>query len=190
LVFAAKPSCPCALPRWTTRPSPRDGSCSDEQHYRSLLILPSPSGTPWSAGMTRGHSPVLEFIRVNRPAIDMPLFSPCPPRIPILDFVPAVPPARQCRPRGFSPPRRIEPSNSSGFVAPQYRTGFAVFRTHATRIRKPWPSRVVPNSAIHTLRRVPLAGSRTASLRPLPPRRSPSKRAFRRPHSRRGCRSP
>jgi len=34
-------------------------------------------------------------------------------------------------------------------------------------------TRVVPDSAVHTLRRFPLAGSRTASLRPLPPRRSP-----------------
>jgi len=48
------------------------------------------------------------------------------------------------------------------------------------------PHIVFPVSAFHTLRRFPLAGSRTASLRPLPPRRSPWSLHPRRPHSLRG----
>ena len=36
-------------------------------------------------------------------------------------------PHHQCHPRGFSPPRRFWPTESPGFVAPQYRTGFAEF---------------------------------------------------------------
>jgi len=125
---------------------------------------------------TTNRPPALEFIRVNRPASDMPLVGHGPPGFHP-DFVPAVPTANQCRPRGFSPPRRFEPTRSSGFVAPQYRTGFAVFRTRPTRTEVQ-PDRDAPHSAIHTLRRVPLAGSRTASLRPLPPRRSPDARAL------------
>jgi hypothetical protein len=92
----------------------------------------------------RSRPPILEFVHVNRPASDLPLASPCPPGIPLPDFVPAVPPANRCRPRGFSPPRRFEPSDGSGFVAPQYRTGFAVFRTPATRAREPWPYACLP----------------------------------------------
>jgi hypothetical protein len=88
----------------------------------------------------RSHPPALKFARVNRPAFDMLLVSPFPPEIPIPGFEPAVPPARQFRPRGFSPPRRFELSNSSGFVAPQYRTGFVVFPARTTRIRRSWPT--------------------------------------------------
>jgi len=44
-------------------------------------------------------------------------------------------------------------------------------------------SRRFPISAFHTLRSFPLAGSRTASLQPLPPRPLPSQCAPRRPHS-------
>jgi hypothetical protein len=36
-------------------------------------------------------------------------------------------PHHQFHPRGFSPPRRFWPTESPGFVAPQYRTGFAEF---------------------------------------------------------------
>jgi hypothetical protein len=44
-------------------------------------------------------------------------------------------------------------------------------------------SRNFPISAVHTLRSFSLAGSRTASLQPLPPRPLPSRCAPRRPHS-------
>jgi hypothetical protein len=44
-------------------------------------------------------------------------------------------------------------------------------------------SRNFPISAVHTLRSFSLAGSRTASLQPLPPRPLPSQCAPRRPHS-------
>jgi len=53
----------------------------------------------------------------------------------------------------------------------------------------PGRTRTVPNSAFHTLRRFSLTDSRTASLRPLPPRHSPSERAFQRPYDHRGYRS-
>jgi hypothetical protein len=42
------------------------------------------------------------------------------------------------------------------------------------RIPHPGPVRRLPRNAVHTPRRIPLVSSRTASLRPLPPRRSPS----------------
>jgi hypothetical protein len=132
------------------------------------------------------HPPVVEFIRVNRPAFDMLSAPPSPPWVPSLGFVRAVPPARKCHPRGFSPPRRFELTERPGFIAPQYRTGFAEFPTRATRIRRCWPTRAIPISAFHTLRRFSLIGSRTASLQPLPPRRSPSESAYRRPYDRRG----
>lgn len=47
---------------------------------------------------------------------------------PPLGLVCAVPTAHRFRPRGFAPPRRFRLTASSGFVAPQYRTGFAAFR--------------------------------------------------------------
>lgn len=93
------------------------------------------------------HPPVLEFVRVNRPASDILSVAPSPPWVPPLGFVRPVPPARQFHPRGFSPPRRLWHTERSGFVAPQYRTGFAEFPTRGTRIRRCWPSRAFPISA-------------------------------------------
>jgi len=82
----------------------------------------------------------------------------------------------QVRPHGFSPPRRFRHTTVSGSIAPQNQTGSAAFPIRVTRIRRWWPLTYLPQQRIHTLRRFPLAGSRTASLRPLPPRRSPSHR--------------
>jgi hypothetical protein len=62
-----------------------------------------------------------------------------------------------------------------GFVAPRSQPGFAAF--HAVPSRAPAKAstsrqRNDPRSAVHTLRRIPLASSRTASPRPLPSCRS------------------
>jgi hypothetical protein len=86
------------------------------------------------------------------------------------------------RPRGFSPPRRLSPRRSLGHFAARCRKGFAAFPDAPAPA---WPSassslankdprsgrrsgNVVPRNAAHTLRSIPLASSRTASLRPLP----------------------
>jgi hypothetical protein len=103
----------------------------------------------------------------------MPEAAPLPTRIPLLDSCARLPTARRFRPRGFAPPRRFRLAAGPGFVAPQYRTGFAAFRTRGTQYPKAWPRTRRPRQRIHTLRSFPLAGSRAASLRPLPPRRSP-----------------
>jgi hypothetical protein len=89
-----------------------------------------------------------------------------------------VPPDCRFRPRGFAPPRRLERIAGRELVASHCRTGFAEFQLRSD----PGPKTVAPHGPprqrIHTLRSVPLAGSRTASLRPLPPRRSPVSRAL------------
>jgi hypothetical protein len=77
------------------------------------------------------------------------------------------------RPRGFSPPRRFTPHTGLGFVAPRNRMEFAAFLDFAPVDRPTEADRLAvdgprPRSAFHTLQRIPLAGSGTASLRPLP----------------------
>jgi len=58
------------------------------------------------------------------------------------------------------------------FIAPRNRIGFAAFpelaTTRADRSRRPMVTILLSRNAVHTLRRIPLASSRTASLRPLP----------------------
>jgi hypothetical protein len=78
------------------------------------------------------------------------------------------------RPRGFSPPRRFTPLTGLGFIAPRNRIGFVAFPDCApikkpTEADNPWWTVILSRNAVHTLRRIPLASSRTASLRPLPP---------------------
>jgi len=65
---------------------------------------------------------------------------------------------------------------SSGPIASQYRTGFAVFRHRRYPVKSLsedlfFASQLgaLPHSAVHTPRRSPLPDSRFASLRPLPP---------------------
>jgi hypothetical protein len=87
------------------------------------------------------------------------------------------------RPRGFAPPQRFAPHWSYGSVAPRNRP-----RVRRVLCAPPHPGArklrgstgCSPRDAVHTLRRFPLASSRTASLRPLPSCRY-------RP-ARRGCR--
>jgi hypothetical protein len=88
------------------------------------------------------------------------------------------------RPRGFSPPRRLTPAPASGVLQPN-RTRFAAFQHNLTPTRDPdtrcrssgcpgplsWPT-AVRSQQRYTPRRIPLAGSGTASLRPLPSCRS------------------
>lgn len=78
------------------------------------------------------------------------------------------------RPRGFSPPRRFTPHiRSRVYCTPKPERVRCVSRLCST-LCLPKPTSdgnqfPFPASAVHTLRRIPLAGSRTASLRPLPP---------------------
>jgi hypothetical protein len=99
---------------------------------------------------------------------------PYPGARPLLEGRPSVGPpsprASTFRPRGFSPPRRFAPRTDRGSIAP--RTGHGV--RHVSRFAAPdVQARLdlapVPRDAVHTPRRIPLAGSRTASPRPLPP---------------------
>jgi hypothetical protein len=80
------------------------------------------------------------------------------------------------RPCGFSPLRRFTPCRGLEFVAPRSRTRFAAFPSSAPNNGRPKPttggSWFPYRNAVHTLRRIPLAGSRTASPRPLPSCRS------------------
>jgi hypothetical protein len=75
------------------------------------------------------------------------------------------------RPRGFAPPQRFAPHWSYGSVAPRNRPRVrrvsCLPPPHAAR-RRLGSTGCSPRDAVHTLRRVPLASSRTASLRPLP----------------------
>jgi len=75
------------------------------------------------------------------------------------------------RPRGFAPPRRFTPRESCGSVAPRNRPGVrrvsCVPAVHDARRRRSSPG-CSPRDAVHTLRRLPLASSRTTSLWPLP----------------------
>lgn len=82
-------------------------------------------------------------------------------------------------PRGFSPPRRFSPVRRPGILQPVPDLGFAVLRIGVT-----WPT--LDRSRVSALRRCShgafapfedftLVGSRTASLRPLPPCRCGSR---------------
>lgn len=80
-------------------------------------------------------------------------------------------------PRGFSPPRWFTPCSE-----PQMYCNLMPDKVrHVSRTEHPSspldaeapdqtvrPPLLVPRNAVHTLRRIPLASSRTASLRPLP----------------------
>jgi hypothetical protein len=80
------------------------------------------------------------------------------------------------RPRGSSPPRRFPPRGGRGSIAPRSRTRVRrVSRSPAPDVgpSEDGPGRDAPSGAprdaVHTLRSLPSADSRTASLRPLPP---------------------
>jgi hypothetical protein len=83
------------------------------------------------------------------------------------------------RPRGFAPPRRVPPVfgvRACCIPVPDVR--FVAFRPPPTA-RLADRTGDVPDDAVHTLRRLSLASSRTASLRPLPSCRSPGTCAVR-----------
>lgn len=62
-----------------------------------------------------------------------------------------------------------------GLVASHCRTGFAEFQSRWNPASEDtWHPHTRSHQRVHTLRSFPLTGSRVASLRPLPPRRSPS----------------
>jgi hypothetical protein len=74
------------------------------------------------------------------------------------------------RPRGFAPPRRFAPLEGRRLVASCYRPGVRRVSRDPKLLRP--KSKVstepVPRDAVRTPRRIPLAGSRTASPRSLP----------------------
>lgn len=115
------------------------------------------------------------------PAVDIPAARPLPATLPPRSGSP--PPGDVPRSaRGFAPPRRFTPRRGLGFIAPRSRPGFIAFchgpsmlvpRAQKTRScrrtsRRPMERHHAPRNAVHTLRRIPLASSRTASPRPLP----------------------
>jgi len=64
-------------------------------------------------------------------------------------------------------------SQASGFLHPETGWGSLRFLEYATiqspaKADNPWMTILLPRTAVHTLRRIPLADSRSASLRPLP----------------------
>jgi hypothetical protein len=78
------------------------------------------------------------------------------------------------RPHGFSPSRRFTPHNSPELIASRCRPGvrfvsepstLPLLRASSLSLQS---KEVVPAARFHTPRRIPLTGSRTASLRPLP----------------------
>lgn len=81
------------------------------------------------------------------------------------------------RPRGSSPPRRFPPHGGRGFVAPRSQTRVRRVsrspgpdaRGRPKTVRSTGPSQWRSPRRVHTLRSLPFADSRTASLRPLPP---------------------
>jgi hypothetical protein len=73
------------------------------------------------------------------------------------------------RPRGSSPPRRFTPATASGVLQPVTAMGFVAFLASRSAAGKPTSDREdLPRNTVRTPRRIPFAGSRTASLRPLP----------------------
>jgi hypothetical protein len=81
------------------------------------------------------------------------------------------------RPRGFSPPRRFPPLWGSGHLAARCGQGslrftttlsLACFVTRESRSSTNEQPLPFPAYAVHSLRSIPLADSRSASLRPLP----------------------
>jgi hypothetical protein len=90
------------------------------------------------------------------------------------------------RPRGFSPPRRFAPHTGLGSIAPRNRMEFVAFLDSAPLNHPAEADRLVvdgprPRNVFHTPQRIPLASSRTASLRPLPSCRSVACRPFQAP---------
>jgi len=76
------------------------------------------------------------------------------------------------RPRGFPPPRRLAPDAASSMLQLVRSWGLVRFRSRTRQlIAQPRP-RHLSRTTVHTPRRIPLDGSRTASLRPLPSCRS------------------
>jgi hypothetical protein len=90
------------------------------------------------------------------------------------------------RPGSFSLLRRFTPHTGLGSIAPRNRMEFAAFPSFAPTYCQPKPTTdgrqsLFPARAVHTLRRIPLACSRTASLRPLPSCCSVASRPLRTP---------
>jgi hypothetical protein len=91
-------------------------------------------------------------------------------------FGPPVPPDNIVfRLRGFSPPGRFPPRDDRGFVAPHCQPqGLPRFPGFATVSPESGPAvEPSPRDTVHTLQRVSLISSRTASLQPFPSYRSP-----------------
>jgi len=146
-----RPSCRYALPRSTSGVVSSRSSAGVIPIGRRALPLDlvlTFRESPASRDAPQ-HPPVMEFVRVNvlpSTCLKRPLSRP---GIPPPDLVRAVPPARRFRPRGFTPPRRLELAAGSGFVAPQYRTGFAAFRDSWNPVPKGLASHA-PSPAAHS----------------------------------------
>jgi hypothetical protein len=111
------------------------------------------------------------FVR-SRPSADMPHVHPLPGTE--APFGPTLPRRVTFRLCGFSPTMTVYSTHEvAGLLHPAASQEFAAFRSPHRLHRPPegggcgstWR---VPRNAVHTLRRLPLVESRTASLRPLP----------------------
>jgi hypothetical protein len=177
------PSCPFGVATWTSGCF-RDGAhrgVSVKTDALTLLVFSSPSGSSVAGLPFSRTAPVVEFVRVNRPASDIAAVGAVPDsRVPPRVSDGREPPDHRFRPRGFSPPRRLSLTAGSGLVTSRYRTGFAAFPVTPDPMSEDlWSMRAFPGSAFTPFEELLLTGSRAASLRPLPPRRSRRLRAAR-----------
>jgi hypothetical protein len=158
-------------------PGTRAASPTEADVAEALVNFTSPTERSKTAGIG-SRQPLLSWDSSNVcPLADKPSARPLPGAE--APFGPTGSTHRvKFRPRGSSPPRRFPPRRGRGFVAPRSRTRVRLVsrytgarRTRAVRRRSPARDAHsgAPRDAVHTLRSLPFADSRTASLRPLPP---------------------
>lgn len=161
-------------------PSGRAATRVTESTHR-LLTFVSSSALPARSGSDR--APRGAVSASSSPGIRLPRSPPPASRgRPLPEREPKPSPLRSrgsrprpsFRPRGVAPPRRFPPPAGPERVAARYRTwGSPCFPgPPRSRPERRVGCRPVPRRCVRTLRRLPLVGSRTASLRPLPSCRS------------------
>jgi hypothetical protein len=166
-------------------PGTRAASPTEADVAEALVNFTSPTERSKTAGIG-SRQPLLSWDSSNVcPLADKPSARPLPGAE--APFGPTGSTHRvKFRPRGSSPPRRFPPRRGRGFVAPRSRTRVRLVsrytgarRTRAVRRRSPARDAHsgAPRDAVHTLRSLPFADSRTASPRPLPSMSLPSRRS-------------
>lgn len=134
----------------------------------ALCALGSTSETLAHAGAALATPPLLSFLR---PTVVFTCDVLLPAPLPGLRGAGANLALAE-HPRGFSPPRCVDPSHGCGLVASHIRLlGSLRFACPVARGACARNLGSAPRNAVHTLRRIPLIDSRTTSLWPLPPYR-------------------